>query len=449
MSIKITSSYKVRISNKNYNGEFAKTIHYFREALLYLIDVCDSEYDQLSDLKGKEKNNYLEKLIHATKTNPSPKYESFDKLFFSMPSYYRRNALQRALGIVSSYRSNLKNWELNPVGKKPRLNCAHFAFPAFYKKGSYNRIDNYEAQIKLYNGKTWEWYSFRLRKGDADYITHHLSEFKEYSPTLGKTNKTYFLTYAFKIERDLRGNELNQTICAVDLGINNAATCVAMLPDGTVIGRKIISLPREKGCLEHSIGYIKKAQQAGNYKTPRLWAFAKGINKNLSSKTAKGILDFASYYDCETIVFEHLDTRGKKRGSKKQKLTLWRHQEVQAIVTHHAHLLNMRISRVCAWGTSALAFDGSGRVERNVDGNYSICKFPTGKIYHADLNAAYNIGARFFIRYYCKSMSEKRWSELVAKVSTLSDRTCGIKSAVTRTLSDLVSLNAELIAQSA
>ena len=76
-----------------------------------------------------------------------------------------------------------------------------------------------------------------------------------------------------------------------------------------------------------------------------------------------------------------------------------------------AHRLGMRLSRVCAWGTSKYAFDGSGMVDRHSiyhfeHGkkvyNYSLCTFQNGKIYNCDLSAAQNIGARFFLREYQK-----------------------------------------------
>ena len=48
-------------------------------------------------------------------------------------------------------------------------------------------------------------------------------------------------------------------------------------------------------------------------------------------------------------------------------------------------------------GTSEYAYDGSGRVKR--DGrNWSWVTFATGKRYNADLNACYNIAARFFAK---------------------------------------------------
>ena len=154
-------------------------------------------------------------------------------------------------------------------------------------------------------------------------------------------------------------------------------------------------------------------------------------------------MDTAVKYGADVIVMEHLDTRGKKRGSKKQRLHLWRCQYIQRMVESKAHRQGIRISRVCAWGTSRLAFDGSGKVSRGEyttpDGithyNYSICTFTTGKQYHCDLNASYNIGARYFVREISKSMPATDWQELSAKVpGALKRSTC--------TLSTLISLNA-------
>ena len=84
----------------------------------------------------------------------------------------------------------------------------------------------------------------------------------------------------------------------------------------------------------------------------------------IAVKTAHFIMDVAALYHADAVVFEHLDRAGKKSGSRKQRLLLWRSQYVQAMVTDKAHRLGMRISRICAWGTSRLAYDGSGPVLR-------------------------------------------------------------------------------------
>ena len=86
----------------------------------------------------------------------------------------------------------------------------------------------------------------------------------------------------------------------------------------------------------------------------------------------------------------------------------------------------MRISRICPWGTSKYAYDGSGAVLRGEDGGfqtYGLCKFKNGKTYNCDLSASYNIGARYFIRELQKSISVKKWSGIVAKVPECQKRT--------------------------
>ena len=94
--------------------------------------------------------------------------------------------------------------------------------------------------------------------------------------------------------------------------------------------------------------------------------------------------------------------------------------------------------------TSRLAFDGTGRVKRGRESertadNYSICEFSTGKIYNCDLNASYNIGARYFIRELTKSLPETSKQRLEAKVpSAVKRSTC--------TLSTLINLSAALTA---
>ena len=88
-----------------------------------------------------------------------------------------------------------------------------------------------------------------------------------------------------------------------------------------------------------------------------------------------------------------------------------------------------------------LAYDGSGRVLRGHDStkckNYSECEFQNGKIYNCDLNAAYNIGSRYFVREILKSLPVTERQHIEAKVPGCAKRS-------TCTLSTLISLNGEL-----
>ena len=113
----IFSSYKVKI--KHYNHIFEQTVEIYRNAVSFFIDICDKEWNILEPLRSKEKLSYIEKFTLQTKNNQNPKY-NFNERFYKMPSYLRRSAINTATGCYSSYYSNLKNWEDNPVGDRPK-----------------------------------------------------------------------------------------------------------------------------------------------------------------------------------------------------------------------------------------------------------------------------------------------------------------------------------------
>jgi hypothetical protein len=153
-----------------------------------------------------------------------------------------------------------------------------------------------------------------------------------------------------------------------------------------------------------------------------MWRYATHLNDELSVKIATAIVEFAELWNADVIVFEYLDMKKKIRGKNAQKLHLWRKNGIQELVTNKAHARSMRISRICAWGTSKLAYDGSGEVTRD-DNNRALATFANGKQYNCDLSASYNIGARYFIRELLKPVSETERSQLVAKVPEAGRRT--------------------------
>ena len=439
----IYTTYKVKI--KHYNHIFKQTVAIYRSAVDYLIAVCHENWESISSIEGSlNRQRYVETLVHATKDNPNPKYD-FDEKFYKMPSYLRRGVISEALGKVSSYKSNLKNWESEEPssrGEFPGYPKAGYIYPSLYRGNMYSETeDTYMAQIKVYVRNTWDWITVQLRKSDVDYINRRCKNRKQCAPTLQKRGKDWYLDFPFEENVKLcKTNIKDQTVVAVDLGINTAATISVMRSDGTILGRHYCKLPKETDHLAHSINRIKKMQQHGNYKTPRLWAKAKGINHDIATKTAGFIMDVAVLYNADTIVFEHLDRKGKLKGSKKQRVHMWRCKEVQSIVTNKAHRLGMHVSHICAWGTSKLAYDGSGFVARGREGGfntYELCKFTNGKVYNCDLSASYNIGARYFIRELLKSVPEKARLRIEAKVPQCSKRS-------TCTLSTLVNLNTVL-----
>lgn len=433
------------------------TVKEYNKVITYVIKVVEQEWENIKTLKtANDMTMFVEKLIHATKNTPQPKYGDFDEMFKQLPSYLRRDAIKTAIGDYRSWNSNHQNWiENGKEGKEPRLTYERHQTPSFYNKNMFRYGNNgfTTIKLKLYDGKAWRWFPINIRNRDARYIQKKaaLPTSRVMSPTIVKKGRKWAVNFAFAINSPLSDAKVyEQLVCAVDLGVNTDATCCIMAPDGTVLARKFFDFSSDKAAMWHEVNKIRKAQSKGARKLKRKWRRVNNMNEELSRKIVRAIVDFAVLYSCTNIVCEYLDIEGKKRGRRgsRQRLALWRKRSVYHHLCDQAHLVGMRVNQVCAWGTSRLAFDGSGCVERgryitdSVTGeslglSYSWVRFSSGKFYHADLNAAYNIGARYFIREILKSFGVTRWSADFANV-------LGLPGGSSRTLSDLISLNSTL-----
>ena len=412
--MKIITSYDTKIMNSiDENGVIVSlnkkvlndTLSECRRALAFIISVANEHFSEWKDLNSQEKCNFVEKLIHNTENNKA--VCDFDLQFKKFPSYLRRSAVSKAIGIVDSYHSNLDNWKKSgKKGSEPKLNTNHFWDVSFYRSaGGDIQVNGYmTVNLRVFQQNDWKWMPLLLKGTDVSYIERHCLNKKGLSPSLKKVHGEYYFTWAFEERKDLvGGNALDYKICAVDMGVLTDATCSIMDSEGTVYARKFIRCAYEKDQLNHLLNRIKRNQK-NKQSVKKLWVYAKNFNTEISRKTANAIIDFAIENDASCIVFEYLDTTGRKHGPRKQRLQHWKHREIQQLVELKAHHFGLHISHVCAWGTSKLAFDGSREVKRGkqISENtpYDICQFSTGKVYNCDLNASYNIGARYFLREF-------------------------------------------------
>lgn len=430
--MKIYSTYKVKI--KNCNRIFKDTAAIYRKAVDYLLKVIDDNWDIISSENTVRRLSAVERLIHATEDNPNPKYD-FDQKFYKLPSYMRRGAINNAVGMISSYRTTLEKWEADPNGKKPAMPHAGNACPCMYRTEMYRKTGRYQARLKVFIRNTWDWIYVDLKKSDIKYIEKHCNDRKECSPSLRKRGKQWFLDFPFEEQAEL--TDKSDTILAVELGINTSATVTAMQADGTILGRHFLKLPKEIDSLKHSLNRLKKAQQNGNRNTPHLWADVKNESRIIAQKTATYIMEKAELYHADVIVFAYINKKRRGSGTTKELFRMWRASEVQSIVAHRAHRHGMRVSFVSAVNKIALAFDGSGSAVRDRYKKTGTCTFRSGKIYSYNLNACYNIGARYYVRNILKSLPERERLLVEAKVPQCS-------KGSTCTLSTLISLNAVL-----
>ena len=315
------------------------------------------------------------------------------------------------------------------------------------------------AQMKLYNPKekSWQWMNAGIVKRGARHLqgnallspTLHLSGRKLTLVQPVEISKAWAKEQAAKhLEQFKKQNNITndtELVCSVDLGINNQAVCSIIHPAGTVIARAFISarpahMARQDGCVARiqkcasktmggiakpSRGALATSQQEEQSK-PLAQAFgavqaqlsgsttagklSKGfckalyrrmanLNTEISRECSRKILAFAREHGAMTIVLEDLKgfrpTAGAMRSNLKQRFHRWLHRKLVRQVQSSAEEKGMRVAFVNPRGTSAWAYDGSGRVKRDPE-NHALCQFQNGKLYHADLNASYNIGARYF-----------------------------------------------------
>ena len=437
--MKITSSYGMKLTGDSKALE--NSIRIYRDALHFVIPIVNTHWDEVTDFEySNQRMMYVEKLVHST--SKSQARYNFDEEFPKFPSYLRRAVLNLALGIVSSYRSNLVNWEKDPKGQAPQLSLNHYAYPAYYKRDLFRNFDpvRQTIELKVFKNGDWVFETYKLKTSDCRYYQNHLIGKKQNVPVIQKKGRRFYATFSYEENVPLVPEESINKICAVDLGLGTDATCSIMDQDGTVYARKFISFSEEHDRLHTQLGRIKRNQKRGSRHNKTLWRKVAGISQDIADKTVKAILDFGNEHGVDVFVLEYLDFKGKKAVKRAH---FWRYKRIYKVLAQRAHQYGLRIARVNARYTSRLAFDGSGWSKRGreiaPEIPYALMEFPNGKTYNADLNASYNIGARYFIRHILKTVTVTQRLALEAKVPQVARRS-------TCTLSDLINLRSEFVA---
>ncbi|MDY0363051.1 MAG: transposase [Desulforegulaceae bacterium] len=444
--MKTVKTAKLKITS--HTKTFDDTIGIYRDALSFTLQVVHEEWQDIGSLSAKNRINAVENLIHHTKSRPVIKYPDFNIRFYKFPSYLRRSVISEAVGIVSSHMSRLEKWkqekekinEKNLIrkqeGKKllsfkkkpPQLQLNPISFPVFYKPVMFNKINDGSARIKIYKNNDWVWIDIKYQtKNLLSSNNYRFTGYKEQNPKIVKKGSKYFLHIPYEKNVSLSKKEPD-IVVGVDLGLNKTAVCSAVNSKGTVTARLFINQPVEKDRMKKTVNKLAKATRCSGINTqkPSYWRRINNLQKEIVQKTVDEIIDFAVKNNADVIVFEHLGKMKLPKGiygakRLRAKIQFWAKCKIQKKVELKAHNFGIRFSRILANGTSKYAFDGSGEVSRN--GKKEIAKFATGKQYHADLSASYNIGARYFIRKILKPLPEMARSLFQAKVPELKDRT--------------------------
>ena len=188
--MKILTSYRVRI--QGYGSVLDDTVAVYRKAVDFFIAVMMEHWDLFKGLGQKDVLKECENLCISTAKRPTVLHD-FSVDFYKFPSYLRRAAINAAFGAVSSYKTRIAQWQVNPQGKEPGLPKAGRIFPAFYKGQQFVREGRYCARIKVFIRNTWDWVTIPLRKTDVDYISLYCAARDELCPAIRKRGKVWSL----------------------------------------------------------------------------------------------------------------------------------------------------------------------------------------------------------------------------------------------------------------
>ncbi|WAN70268.1 transposase [Moorena producens JHB] len=398
-----------------------ETVRVYRRACRYLVGIIYTHWGELGSLTAEQLTPAVEKLMHQTAKRPRVKYPQFKNSFYKFPSYYRRAAISFAAGQVSSFVTRYQNWQRGnrkkKISKPPRLNAKAGCYPTLYKGQCYKLHGFDQVEIKVFERKKWVWTRVQIT---GLRQRHQVAANKMMSPSLILGDKGCHLSVPFCCKPDKRNPERNVT--TVDLGINTTATVAVVRNDGTVIHRDFIHLGRDIDRRDKRLRTVSKKASKTMGRGGKLhkgfcsntYQKCRRINNQISHVVSQRIVEIAENYNSEAIVFENLKgwkpKGGRKRSNLRQRFHGWLKAKIRDFTEMKWVELGGKVIDVIAAYTSKLAFDGSGTVKRHSK-NYSLATFPSGKQFNADLNGAYNIGARGVFKLTRRNDEEGRSSK--------------------------------------
>lgn len=400
---------KWRLASGVAQKHLCNTVALYRDYVRLLIGVVWTHWPAIS--AAESQCAAVERLIHATKQNGKPRYGVFDRRFRKFPSYLRRAAIEAACGQVSSFVTRYAKWQSGRRKRRdekpPQRTNENALNPPLYRGQCVKFNESCTvADIKIWNGKDWVWIPVPIvgkRK------RHKAPENKAQSPTLLVKGARAYLAVPFESFIKLPSPKKVRRVCALDLGINTTATASIVAQDGTVVARAFFHLAADIDRRDRGLAQIRHKARQTMGKTGKLSegfckdAYRKATNRNrdMANRLSGQIIAFAQAHGVEAIVFEHMKhfrpKGGKRRSSLRQRFHGWLRRKLAKKVNERADEVGLRTEYINPAGTSKYAYDGSGEVKRDKN-NRALATFANGKRYNADLNASYNIGARFFAR---------------------------------------------------
>ena len=423
MKLHKTVLLKISEANKGKLKRLKLTTELYHRVLLFYLDVIPRlGMYRIASMSKREALTFLEYHTVPTKAHPDPKYPIFPGVQVNI----RRSAINKAVGMVKSYLSNLYIWhkEGKELGhEKPsypdpkRSSLTYYATDVQFKdvlesssgipfvrlkvideKGSYTFVN--------YPVKPYRWFYERI-----DYLEKEGFKLKNTATLIEKEGDFYV---ALLFEKKVSKPELKRPeyLLSVDLNIQRNLACIgvyhlnwktkkAELLKIRFLNGELTRLCYKRDYLLHELRLkqILTGRKPASGDNKHLWAKIRHLNKDIALKAASEINRLVQELGTKkvAVVFEKLKgLRGKKKKKSRslnRKLNFWMRRAIVERVKELSFEHGYSIFFVYPYRTSKQCSRCGARGERfSPNGSKALFRCPIcGYTVNADVNAMFNI----------------------------------------------------------
>lgn len=384
------------------------TKQYYNDVVKFYYELLLKDFSLL-DLSNQKLMRQLEELSIVGRDRRKPAYPI---PFHKVPVYFRRAAINTAIGMVRSYYQNLQNWEKDKSQMKPKVARQFSSSPIIYK-GMYKDWGENTIYMKLWSGEKWCW-EF------CHYTGRKIPKSAEVgAPLLVANEHGIGLNIpVIEIVEDIRTVkqrfEQKERVCSVAFSTSDVlAVCALFEGDGTYCGSKFIrggnGLKAER---QRVIGRIKKnRQQMGNfYEEDHKKDFQKLKERTNyeAHRVSRRILDYCEKNQVKVIVIQNLTNQivlANKQYIKKDNFD-WIGNRIIHHLKYKAWQKGIIVTQVNAYHTSTVCSYCQAEIKKYKEGYAPSKNFYGGKNFlcpnghrgNTSLNTARNIANIYFAK---------------------------------------------------
>lgn len=417
-----TVTYKLRLYDRHHDW-LMNTRQLYNQVVWHYYRILMNETQLLEQgnfytLRALEEVSIGTKEMKTRGEEPLWKLENVPKI----PLYFRRAAINTAIGLARSYIVSCKVWRKKGTpSQAAAIDCS----PVFYK-GMYRKFHEDSIQLKLYNGKKWVWVTY-------PYSGRRIpEEGKILSPTLKVERRAAYLHVPVEtIVEDIRTvkERMKQEtrICSVAFPDQDClAVCTVLERNGRLRDscfirggakreeqRKKILERLEKSKRSRQIGKSNLTENQYNAETGKenavFYKKLEQINQYYAHKVSREILNYCKNNQIKVIVVPNYENTIPfvEHSYLHRNSFRWQGRAIIHNLEYKAFREGILVTTIRPYHISDCCSECGRKIQRYNEGHKASKNYYGGQLFlcpnghrgNTALNTAKNIG-RYFLRYF-------------------------------------------------